>query len=188
MLYPIKSLATSAVALAAIASLSFPGHASAAEFHVSTAAEFQAALEGAGANGEEDTIYLAPGTYYGAFKYEPVEAEHRSVCVRGEIGTGPGEVILDGQGGGRVLELRDYTAGPIATFRLQGITVRNGQRSNSGGGVYVMLDAYDVEVVDCIIRDNVGANYGGGIYVDTDESVTLENNLIIDNTVVQGYG
>ena len=41
----------------------------AAIFKVTTSEELQAALSTAAANGGDDEIFLAPGTYFGSFKY-----------------------------------------------------------------------------------------------------------------------
>lgn len=159
---------------------------SAAEFHVTNATEFQNALDTAENNGEEDTIYLASGTYPGNFSYLPPGTEHKSLTIMGEPGTTASNIILDGQNAGRVLRLYDWSAGPVVEITINGITVQNGNSSfNSGGGIYAALALYNISITNCIIRNNTAPRYGGGVYIDTNENITLENNLVLDNTVTE---
>jgi hypothetical protein len=159
---------------------------SAAEFHVTTAAEFQSALDAAETNGEDDVIYLAAGTYEGNFDYEPPDTEHKSLTIRGESGTTASDVILDGQHNGRVLRIYDGDEGDMAEVVVTGITIRNGSYPNGGGGLFVYLfESYNFCVVDCIIISNKGGLVGGGINIQCKNSITLENNLILNNTVTE---
>lgn len=158
---------------------------SAAEFHVTNAAEFQNALDTAESNGEDDTIYLTAGTYLGNFHYGPPDTENRSLTITGEPGTSASDIILDGQNSGRVLTLYDWSLGPVAEITITGITVQNGNSSQDGGGIYAALYSHNIVVTNCIIRNNIAQEYGGGAYLDTNEDITVENNVIIDNTVTE---
>jgi parallel beta-helix repeat protein len=165
--------------------ISPPSTASAAEFHVTNAAELQDALTEAGSNGEDDVIYLAAGTYEGNFVYEPNATEHKSLTITGESGTSAADIILDGQGSGRALYLDDWSEGPAAEIRIDGITVQNGNSTWMGGGIHATLGNYDISIIHCIIRNNTAVRSGGGIRMESERSLTLENNLILDNTVTE---
>ena len=168
--------------------ISPPSTASAAEFHVTNAAEFQAALDAAESNNEDDVIYLAAGTYEGNFAYWPNATEHKSLIITGESGTSAADIILDGQGSGRTLDLYDWSAGPVAEIWVDGITVQNATSAEEGGGIYAALADYDISITNCIIRNNTAKRYGGGIYMDTFFDLTLENNLVLNNTVTEDAG
>ena len=111
----------------------FTSQAMAAVFHVTNATEFQAALNAAASNGEDDIIYLAAGTYAGNFTYHPPDTEHRALTIQGEPGTSAEDVILDGQNSGTVLNVHDTSQGPIAELGMTGITVQNGNALYRGG-------------------------------------------------------
>ena len=66
------------------------------DYHVATASELQAALIEAQNNGENDTIFLAAGTYNGSFTYIPVETENYELTIRPESGIEASQVILEG--------------------------------------------------------------------------------------------
>ena len=90
----------------------------AADFHVTTAAEFRAALDAAENNAEDDVLYLAAGIYQGNFNYQPPNTEHKSLSVKGKPGTSAEDIVLDGQDSGKVLYLTDNVVedggGPVA--------------------------------------------------------------------------
>jgi hypothetical protein len=113
-----------------------PSTASAAEFHVTNAAELHDALDAAESNNEDDIIYLAAGTYEGNFLYAPLVTEHKSLTITGETGTSAADIILDGQNNGITLNLYDGSEGPAAEIRIDGITVQNGNSTWNGGGIW----------------------------------------------------
>jgi serine protease len=153
--------------------------------HVTNATELHLALDAAESNGEDDIIYLAAGTYEGNFIYNPPVTEQRSLTITGESGTSAADIILDGRGSGRTLHLYEWEAGPVAEVRVNGITVQNGNSTHSGGGIYAALANYDIYITNCIVRNNTAERYGGGIYMDTSHNLTLENNLILNNTIIE---
>jgi len=170
--------------------ISPPSTASAAEFHVTNAAELQDALTVAGSNNEDDIIYLAAGTYEGNFVYSPPGTEHKSLIITGESGTSATDIILDGQGSGTTLYLYDWDPGDAAEVRVSGITVQNGNSTYEGGGISAALRNYDISITHCIVTNNTAQRYGGGIHMESRYNLTLENNLIMDNTItedVQGF-
>jgi hypothetical protein len=171
--------------LSLAATLCLPRPVSAAEFHVTTAAEFQAALDAAKNNGQDDTIRLAAGTYLGHFVYKPPDTEHKSLTITGEPGTSAKDIVLDGQNSGKVLYLDDTNVGPVAEIRVNGMTFQNGNSLLAGGGIWAIVASYDIFITDCIIKDNTAQAFGGGIYMDSEEDLYLENNSILNNTVTE---
>ena len=165
------------------------GSARAAEFHVIDATEFQNALDAAENNGEDDTIYLAAGTYQGGFSYRPPDTGHKSLTITGESGTPAHDIILDGQNSGRVLELYDDSDGPGFEITVNGITVENGNSTGmghtDGGGIKAIVHNGNIFITNCIIQNNTAKGYGGGIYMNPGKHFNLENNLVVGNTVTE---
>ena len=167
----------------------FVSQSMAAEFHVTSAAEFQAALDAAETNGEDDTIYLASGTYAGNFSYQPPDTEHKALTIQGEPGPPAAGVVLDGQNSGRVLTLMDfanYTDGSVPEVRITGMTFQNGN-GIWGGGIAAGLYFYNISITNCIIQNNTTQGLGGGVYMAIQHGgagvLTLDNNLIWFNTL-----
>ncbi|MFC1593056.1 hypothetical protein ACFL4C_03485, partial [Candidatus Omnitrophota bacterium] len=147
-----------AFSLALTATLSLSQPVNAADFHVTTAAEFQNALTQAETNNTDDTIYLAAGTYIGNFQYYP--QDEWPLTIRGELGTTAEDIILDGDDTGTVLRLDGSTFG--ANYTIIGITLRNG----SYGGLLSLCnggESMDLYVSSVIIEENSDDSYGGGI-------------------------
>ncbi len=142
----------------------------AAEFPVTDADGLRTALTTAESNGEDDTITLSEGTYLTGgvtFTYSAGSPDEGSLTI-----TGTGEVILDGGGSDRVLEINsDY----MTDITLQNLTVQNGNLSDDGAGAYINIDAGNINVVECSFRDNyVGDNYGGGLYAYISSSGNID--------------
>ncbi len=185
-----KNLLFSLMLMGVLLSAIFASQSIAAVFHVTNATEFQNALNTAKNNGEDDTIYLAAGTYAGNFTYHPPDTsttEPRSLTIQGESGTSAEDVILDGQNSGMVLLVYDSSEGPMAEARITGVTVQNGNNSGYTGGIYAILYFYNISITNCIIKNNKGQGWGGGVFMENrfpgGGTLTLENNLILDNTV-----
>jgi len=154
-----------------------------AVFHVTNATEFQNALTSAQSNNQDDTIYLAPGTYHSNFRYKPPSSEHKNLTIMGEPGTNPDDIVLDGQGSGTVLFLNDGDEeGAVAEAVVEGITVVNGFR-----GMDVWLASYDITIRNCRVMNNNGERNGGGLYIGNQNppprTLVFENNFIQNNTV-----
>ena len=153
----------------------------AAEFHLTDADELQDVLETVGNNGDDDTIYLAAGTYQGNFAYSPVDG--KSLIIRGESGTIPQEVILDGRGTGRVLSIQGRITGSV---RIEGVTIQNGNASTMGGGIYLRPwedGVVDMEIWNCVIRNNQAGKRGGGIKAHTYGGNSRINLLIVNSLI-----
>jgi hypothetical protein len=161
------------------------GISSAAEFHVTNAAQFQNALTVAQSNGEHDTIYLGAGIYKGNFRYKPPSSEHKDLTIKGEPGTSAEDIVFDGEGDGIVLFLNDGDeTGGIAKGVVEGITVMNGIR-----GMDIWLASYDITIRNCRVMNNAGERNGGGAYIGnqnpTPRTLVFENNLVQGNAVSQ---
>ena len=192
-----KSLLFSLMLGGLLASGIFTSQSMAAVFHVTNATEFQAALDAAETNGEDDTIYLASGTYAGNFSYLPPNTEYKALTIQGEPGPPAAWVVLDGQNSGRVLTLlvgmNDCTDGPVPEVRISGMTFQNGNTTGWTGGMWgagiaAGLDCYNISITNCIITDNTARGLGGGVYMGSyyyggARVLTLDNNLIGWNTL-----
>ena len=184
-----KNFIVSLMLVGLLVSAIFTSQSMAAVFHVTNATEFQAALDAAETNGEDDTIYLASGTYAGNFSYQPPDTEHKALTIQGEAGTFAAEVVLDGQNSGRVLFLLDYNIyadGSVPEVRISGMTFQNGN-SLWGAGIGAGLYYYNISITNCVIVNNTGAGLGGGVYMENHHGgagvLTLDNNLIMWNTL-----
>ena len=164
----------------------------AAEFHVTNAIEFQDALNTATTNGQDDTIYLAAGTYQGNFTYTPPKPWPKSIAIMGEPGIRAEDIIIDGEDSGTALYFYDWTETEVAEVRIDGVTIQNGNSLGNGGGIFAAVATYNIFITNCILKNNTARGSGGGVYLTTEVpgggTITLENNLILGNTVTEIFG
>ena len=166
-----------------VALWALPKPVAAAEFHVRTSAEFQTALNDSANNGEDDTIYLAAGTYEGNFSCRPQDG--KSLVIKGESETTAEDIILDGGGTGSVLRLQGSIVGSV---KVEGLAIQNGKTSSHGGGIYLQTweDAeLSMEIWNSIIRYNQAGKRGGGIKADS-HGGNSRIDLLIVNTLIYG--
>lgn len=137
-------------------------------FCVDNATDLQNSLTTACSNGENDTIQIVQGSYSGNFVYASTEAYgltikggYSSNCEYRDVD--PSNTVLDGNSAGNVLVLSSPEQ--AVEFDVEGLTLRNGKASESGGGLY--------------------ANTHGDSYEDG--AITLNNNIIIGNSGDPGY-
>ena len=156
-----------------------------ATFCVSDATEFQSALTTAESNGEDNTIQIVQGTYNGNFTYASTEAYSLTVeggytqnCASRTID--PTNTILDGGGADMVLAL---VSQGVATFSVEGLTIRNGNASivEDGGGLYATTENGNVTLTSNTFTGNTAKGNGGGAYVSA-VITTLTNNTFTENT------
>jgi hypothetical protein len=108
-----------------------------------------------------DEIVVGPGVSHGQILFPPHDIVLRSR-------NGADVTVLDGDGGGSVVVIRD---GQTFATHLKGFTVTGGRpaegasydRADFGTGVLIDTDSA-ATIVDCILRDNTSW-YGGGMTV-----------------------
>ncbi|MEA1053316.1 choice-of-anchor Q domain-containing protein [Lamprobacter modestohalophilus] len=188
--------------------------AGAAVFCVDSATALQNALLSAAANAEDDEVQIVQGTYVGNFVYGSLE--QNALTVEGGYTIGCGRqildaenTVLDGNRANAVLALAG--GGEAADFSLRGVTLRNGERRGSGGGLVATtggvvtidstriidnaateagggasISAYGGEVffTNNLVSGNVSEESGGGIHVEARTGiVTVTDNRILENSV-----
>ena len=111
-----------------------------------------------------DTVIVWPGTYK-----ENLYIENKNITL-GSLAFTTGDLqfilqtIIDGDSSGSCYLIRNSISKNI----LNGFTLINGTgyycgSGNCGGGVYVSEG--EVDIVNCIIKDNISTNTGGGVYL-----------------------
>ncbi|MCG3196537.1 MAG: hypothetical protein GHCLOJNM_01013 [bacterium] len=137
-------------------------------------------------SGTGHTIHVAPGVYDksqdagGLSESFPIQME-TGVSIVGDQGAAV--TVLDALNQSprtRVIQAVSIAAGTV----LQGLTIKNGQASDSGGGIYMSSSSMTVQ--DCIIESNAASSsfsstYGGGIYI----SGGFSNTPLIDGCIIR---
>jgi|Deesub1362A_J573_1020465.scaffolds.fasta_scaffold01867_4 hypothetical protein len=169
------------------------GQAEGAIFNVSTPAEFQDALTTAQSNGEDDTIYVAPGTYTitTTLTYTTDDGDG-SLTIEAEDPLNP--PVLDGGGTVQILNINndaddDDTGDAGADITVRGLWFQSGNSGyTEGGGLHLKAGGANIVVEDSVF-DNNHASSGGGVYVDSYNGVvTLMGNIFTGNSVSWGGG
>ena len=143
------------------------------------------ALGIAQANGLDDVITLAPGTYASA-NYAYAADDGMSLTLRGRPGALPDEVILDGGGSGTPLHLQSF--GATSSVIVMGLTIQGG----TGSGMHVYCDdgRLDVTLDRVTIRNNSAHTDGGGINIEASPSYMNSGNATavveIRDSLIQG--
>ena len=156
----------------------------------------QTALDIAKTNGQDDVVCLSAGIYEGNFDARLQDG--KPLIIKGESGTTAQDVILDGGGAGRVLDLRRLSTG--SSIRLERLTIQNGMATEDedcGGGIWISADGenavINLEIWDCIVRYNQADWSGGGIFAQSYETnstteLLIANSLIYENQANQFGG
>ncbi len=113
-----------------------------------------------------DTIYVAPGKYYG-----PLAFYEKEIFITSTEGPLKTKIQPEDDKFERVISMGSST--------LSGFTIMGGDPANGqpGGGIYL---AGNGTVKKCIIKENNSGGFGGGIFIT--EKGKLYNNIIYDNT------
>jgi hypothetical protein len=161
---------------------------------VSTAADLQAKLLLAQANGEDDMIKLVRGTYAvgtGPFIFHSTETF--GLVINGGFDAGctqtaqdPRLTILDG--GNAHAVFHGEIAGNLA---LRYMTMQNGRNDGSaGGGIQILGTGTDSSVVLGInILRNNASDYAACVgYIDVEGTVHVNGNLIVGNSTPAAGG
>lgn len=144
-----------------------------AEFPVSTVAQLESALLAAEANGQDDVIKVAQGTYIGSFAFS--SDEEYSITLLGGYSSDfsdrvidPSNTVLDANGLGRVLRI--YSEGAGGNIKIEGFTIQNGNAGleDNGGGIYAFSDvdygpSGNIIIANNIITGNEAGYDGGGV-------------------------
>lgn len=124
---------------------------------------------------EGDRVVVCPGTFH-----ERIDFKGKAITVTSA--GGPQRTVLDGQGAGSVVTLRNWEP-PEAV--LSGFTIRGGEGDEfHGGGIFIEWGSPTIR--HNIVRDN-RAGIGGGVYA-RNARPTVENNVIAWNHATEGGG
>ena len=152
---------------------------------VADEAELIAALDAAEGNGEDDVIKVQQRTYDGNFVYTSTESF--GVTIEGGYTVGcvsrtvdPINTVLDGDEAGVVLALS--APGVAANFVVDGLTIMNGNVTDSGGGLFINTSGGDITVRKNFINNNSAGINGGGLYTSNARSLTISDSSINSNT------
>jgi hypothetical protein len=137
---------------------------------------------------DEDTIWIAPGTYKASST--PVQHQGPNAVYINKLLTvkslsrDPGDTIIDGEGVNRGIAVR-VPHNSSKRFVLDGITVTGGFSSKGGG---ILLDSggwgWTAELRNCIIRENVSSGHGGG--VATVDVYVAPFSLVVTDCIIKG--
>jgi hypothetical protein len=127
----------------------------AGNFTVNNITQFQAALNTASANGQNDTINVLAGTYNVNPTITYSSNENYSILIRGI-----GSPILDGGGTRQIMLLSTSASG--GNIFIYGLTIRNG-RADYGGGLNISTQGADIALYACIVSDNTAGFVAGGV-------------------------
>jgi predicted outer membrane repeat protein len=79
-----------------------------------------------------------------------------------------------------------YVAGTSISVTFSNMTIRHGNITGVGGGIYNIDD--EIIISDCIISNNTASTTGGGIYNEFTGSCSISNSTISSNTASTGVG
>ncbi|HET6546695.1 MAG TPA: hypothetical protein VFG55_08125 [Rhodanobacteraceae bacterium] len=171
-------------ALAVPCALAIPS-ARAAFFCATTAAEFQAALDSAETNNEDDQISVAGGHYLLTSGLHYSSGQLDSIVIVGGWNDDCSEyinapTILDGQSATRPL----HVASHVGDINIQGLIFQNGLSTNNhGGGLLVTNEIGDIRVEGNFFFNNRADDYAGGMLAtSTIGTQRIRNNLFAGNT------
>ncbi|MDY7109658.1 MAG: right-handed parallel beta-helix repeat-containing protein [Planctomycetota bacterium] len=127
-----------------------------------------------------DKVIVADGIYTGSMN-KNLDFGGKLITVRSE--NGPDNCIIDCSDYGRGFH---FHSGETAEAVVQGLTIRNGDPGDDGGGVYCEYNSsptiINCRIADCHARDN-----GGGVYC-YHSSPTLSECTISDNHIGNSGG
>ena len=124
-------------------------------FSVNNVTQFQAALNSAAANGQNDTINVLAGTYNVNPALTFTSNENYSLFIKGT-----GNPVLDGANLRQILQLTANS--PAADIIIEGLTLQRG-KADYGGGLNILTQGADIIVRNCTINDNAANYVAGGV-------------------------
>ena len=153
----------------------------AGNFTVSNMSQFQAALNTAASNGENDTINVTAGTYNVNPTLTYSSNENYFILIRGA-----GSPVFDGGNSRRIMQLT--TTSNNSDIFLEGLTIQHGQ-ADYGGGLNVLTQSADIFVNNCTINDNTaGFVCGGANLFSSTGNITITNCIFRRNASPNASG
>jgi hypothetical protein len=152
-----------------------------ATFNVSNPSEFQTALTTAAANGQDDVVNVAAGSYSVTSTLQYSSGENYALTISG---AGSNTTILDGGNNVRILSITTNLANADVT--MQNLGFQNGATTESGGGLQISVTSASIALGNCLVNDctATGVNsVGGGANLTTDTGdITVTASIFRDNT------
>jgi len=179
---PIRLLAT----LLALASLS--NTSLAVDYHATNYQSLQNDLTLAAADGANDNIYLAAGPnsttnfYTGNFNYST--AQNYSLTIQGEPGTSNTQIVIDGGGLGRDMNLANTGTG---NFTVRSLTFLRNTGNGNYGSLRIAGGTGSTLLVDTC-NFITGGGVGIGLEISSGQNTTVTNCFAIGNRSNVGYG
>lgn len=177
----------------------------AAQFDVDTPVEFQSALTTAQANGEDDIIHVAAGTYIisSTLEYQPTEnfsltiagADRETTIVDGNHTVQIFRAMISGLSNAHLtienMAFQNGRANFIGALWIGSnsgnVIIRNSKFINNSaataGALGIEITSGDMIFVDNIVTGNeADGNFGGAVLISYDGPVTVTGNQITGNT------
>lgn len=168
----------------------FPSAMWAETFTVTNVSQFQSDLDAASANGENDIINVAAGTYNVTMTLTYIPTENFSLTIEGD---GIGSTILDGGTTTQILNI--LATGPDADITIRNMTFQNGRAPDYGGGLRVEVVSAVITIEESEFNDNLAdgtpgdTGIGGGVSAGcTDGSIILRDSTFSNNSATNVGG
>ncbi|MEA2048046.1 MAG: choice-of-anchor Q domain-containing protein [Campylobacterota bacterium] len=161
-------------------------------FNVSNTPELRTALNDAAANGQDDTIILADGTYKttddGGGTFIFLDNEDHNLTLKG---SNPQNVILSGDNQDRIFFYKNtqYTEVPLKLEKLSFVDGVAPETLGGWGGGGVLAHHHPIEVVECNFTNNsvLGITARGGGF-NTGGDVIVKDSSFINNSAISSGG
>ena len=158
-----------------------------------TPCDFQTALDTAQNNsGQDDTIYLLPGTYTGIYQYFSDDGDGSLTIQAYDSSDAP---VLTTAPNNRPLIINNDLNSSLSgaegsTITINGLVIRDAVLVGQGGGLNVIGGGADIVIENCVLSNNTAAaGNGGGAFIRTSSGqVSLINNLFEGNHNTDSYG
>jgi len=135
-----------------------------------------------------DEIRVLAGTYRETVSLTPAGGTDKQLAIKGwDAGSGeladPADVIVDGEGTRRCLEIDDVGGSGVS---LHALTLREGYTGGYGAAAFVRTSI--VTLTGVAVEDSSAGTGGGGVYVESSSAITLTECTIDGNWTYLGSG
>ncbi len=164
------------------------------EFHVTDPASFQAALTAAQANGEDDIILVAPGTYNisSPLYYGSNDGDGMLTITAEDPANMP---VLDGGNSASLLVINNdvnnnQSGDTNDDINIMYLVFQRGQspNGNNGGGLAIITGQANINMDTCYFFENFAGGSGGGMAVRSSSgAITVRNCRATSNSALN-YG